>query len=353
MAIIVVAILLRANGLEDKALGVDEKNTYTKSVDDALNLQHSHPPVYFWILGLFLKINNSYLTIRIVHVILGVFSVIVTYLLAKQFFKTRVALLTAFMLAILPIHVMYSQQPRQSILLMILVPLSLYFIKRYIDTGDLRFISYTVITHCITFVMYYFVPVYALPQYLYLCYVERGERLRKITYRFAWFGALVILLLPLIYVQFTNAVGEGILPPISVQTILYLFYKFAIMVNLHVVLPEFPILLIIPVVTVILMIVAFYKLWRDHKETFVFFMFNFWGPFVVVLVLGLHTVFWEHRYLVFNVPLYAMLLAYGTYSKRKVWMYIMLAILSIAWTFILVYYYTINPIPEWNNLIGL
>ena len=69
---------------------------------------------------------------RVVPAVLGILTVLVTYLIGKQLYYTKVALIAALVLALLPYHVILSRQVLLDISLTFFFTLTLYFLVRYI-----------------------------------------------------------------------------------------------------------------------------------------------------------------------------------------------------------------------------
>ena len=76
-----------------------------------------HPPGWFAILWVWGHLFGfSEIMVRMPSVILGAATVGLTFLLGKELFNRRVGFLSAFLLAIAPLHVYYSQEARMYVL---------------------------------------------------------------------------------------------------------------------------------------------------------------------------------------------------------------------------------------------
>jgi 4-amino-4-deoxy-L-arabinose transferase-like glycosyltransferase len=69
---------------------------------------------------------------RVVPAVLGILTVLVTYLIGKQLYDTKVALIAALVLALLPYHVILSRQVLLDVSLTFFFALTLYFLVRYL-----------------------------------------------------------------------------------------------------------------------------------------------------------------------------------------------------------------------------
>jgi mannosyltransferase len=77
-----------------------------------------HPPLYYWLLHAWIRFfGRSEVAVRSLSVVVGVLLVAVVYQLGKQLFDSRVGLLAAFIAAVSPFLVYYSQEARMYALL--------------------------------------------------------------------------------------------------------------------------------------------------------------------------------------------------------------------------------------------
>jgi len=90
-----------------------------------------HPPLYFGILWIWERLfGYSEISVRFPSVILGVASVYLTYLLGKELFSKKVGLVSAWLTALGPILVFYSQEARMYSLSVFAAVLSFYFFTK-------------------------------------------------------------------------------------------------------------------------------------------------------------------------------------------------------------------------------
>ncbi|MEO8285675.1 MAG: glycosyltransferase family 39 protein [Chloroflexota bacterium] len=90
----------------------------------------STPPTYYALLHPFLALSEDYLVVRLLTIIAGTLMVLVTFRLALYLFDLPVAALSAFLLAVAPLHIEYSQVARAYVLTGLLATLSIYFCAR-------------------------------------------------------------------------------------------------------------------------------------------------------------------------------------------------------------------------------
>ena len=88
-----------------------------------------HPPLFYFITHFWLLFSKSETWLRLLPVTFGVLNIYAVYLLARHLFP-KFALLSAFLLAIAPYHIYYSQEFRSYSLLCLLGTVSMYYLLR-------------------------------------------------------------------------------------------------------------------------------------------------------------------------------------------------------------------------------
>ena len=101
----------------------------------ALSTQRIFPPLYYLCLHFWLALGESEFIVRSLSAGIGLTSVLVIYLLARQLFDKRVGFLSAVLLAVSPLHVWYSQEARMYILVAGLGLCSAYFVWLAVREG--------------------------------------------------------------------------------------------------------------------------------------------------------------------------------------------------------------------------
>lgn len=97
-----------------------------------------HPPLYFTLLWCWTHLFGSLEpTVRLLSVLFGIGTIYINYLLIKSLFNKKAALIAAFLLAINPLHIYYSQEARMYALETFTVSLSFYFLTKYLQGNKL------------------------------------------------------------------------------------------------------------------------------------------------------------------------------------------------------------------------
>ncbi len=190
--IIFVGLLLRLLSL-NQSLWLDEAAQViesSRSWGNQLNIDGDFwPPLYHILLHLWLGLGKSEIWLRSLSVVIAMFSLLVSYKLARLFTTKKKSLMLLLLLVVTPYHIWYSQEIRPYMLSVLLGLTSTYFLVRksyklYISAGIL--FVYTT----------YLAPFLLAGQLVYVCLFEK-KWIRKA------FGAILI-----IYVFFLPWLGE-------------------------------------------------------------------------------------------------------------------------------------------------
>jgi len=132
-AILLLAMAIRFTGLVRRDFWYDEAFTGVAVKENFHNMiimiiNDVHPPLYYMALKVFASFfNYSVYGIRLFSAIFGVLCVWAVYLVAKEFFDKKVGLWSAFVVAISPFAIQYSQEARMYSMLVFLILISAYF----------------------------------------------------------------------------------------------------------------------------------------------------------------------------------------------------------------------------------
>lgn len=96
-----------------------------------------HPPGYFALLWIWTRLGGyGEIWVRLPSVIFGIATVWITYLIGREMFNKKAALLAALFMAIAPLHVYYSGEARMYSLATFAATLSFYFFWKVIKKGN-------------------------------------------------------------------------------------------------------------------------------------------------------------------------------------------------------------------------
>lgn len=203
----------QAHWWDSLAFGSVAKNLVYHSWGESSFIAHEsviRPPVLTLLWYVFLKIHASEaLTIFFIEIIPSVLSVLLVYLIAKEIFNKKTALISAAILAFSWIHLFYSMRIMSDVLSLTFCLVSIYcFIRSYEDFHSkyfvlaIFFISLAILTR-------YF---YGLIGMIYLLFVIFKHRLQLIKNKKFWVGG-IIGSIPLLVFFLVNLINYGGLLP--------------------------------------------------------------------------------------------------------------------------------------------
>lgn len=170
-----------------------------------------HPPGWFVILwGWGHIFGFSEISVRLPSVILGVATVVLTYLLGKALFNKKVGLLSAFLLAIAPLHVYYSQEARMYVFAAFAVTLSFYFLHILVlnkKRGWLGYIISLILVLYSDYLAYLIIPA----QITYLVWIKKFNIKMLLSFLIA--GITLIPWLNIFPLQLQNGINKTISLP--------------------------------------------------------------------------------------------------------------------------------------------
>lgn len=150
---------------------IEQFVTYSKdfSIKDVLrSLRHAgmHPPLYYLMLHYILKyIGNDAFTLRLISIIISLFSIVVIYRLGKTVYNENVGVCSALFLALSAYGVMYGSMVRPYSLIMLLSLLSTLYaceLNRldYVSFNNKKLLLYTLTVLIGLYTIYHFVFVF-------------------------------------------------------------------------------------------------------------------------------------------------------------------------------------------------
>jgi len=142
--ILLLAAFLRFYRLDAQSLWADEGNSVSlsgRSLDHiTAGAAHDiHPPLYYYLLHFWMHVfGNSEFAVRALSALLGTALVYLTYLLGRHISNYWLGLIAAFLSAISPFQIYYSQETRMYILLATLSALSVYSFIRFLEVESVK-----------------------------------------------------------------------------------------------------------------------------------------------------------------------------------------------------------------------
>jgi mannosyltransferase len=181
--IILLGFGLRLHQLDRQSLWWDEIATLNRAVipfeELVANLlaKTDQVPLYFLLMRLWTLAGTGELVLRFFSVIWGVLSIALIFRIGRQIAGLVVGLAAAFLLAISPFHIWYSQEARTYSLLLFLILLAHWFLFRLLCHGRLQdWLGYTL---CLVSALFshYFTVMVLVAHYLFFALHFRHYRL--------------------------------------------------------------------------------------------------------------------------------------------------------------------------------
>jgi mannosyltransferase len=184
LAILIVGAALRVYTLGAESFYFDEAYSvwaarHSVSWLLAISMQRIFPPLYYLILHFWLVLGESEFAVRLLSVVLGLLSIAAIYALGKRLFDARVGLLSAWLLAISPLHLWFSQEARMYVLVLTLSLCSAISLLLVVREGRRwHWLAY-VLTTALAMSTHYFTLYLSLFENAYVLYLLLRRRLRS------------------------------------------------------------------------------------------------------------------------------------------------------------------------------
>jgi 4-amino-4-deoxy-L-arabinose transferase-like glycosyltransferase len=144
LLILALAAGLRFYNLGSQSLWSDEGNSAALASRSLAQIaqdaaQDIHPPLYYWLLRLWTSVFGlSEFGLRSLSATLGTLLVLLIYMLGTRLFNRTTGLAAAFVAAIAPFQVYYSQEARMYVLVALTAVLAVLLFWRYLAQEDTR-----------------------------------------------------------------------------------------------------------------------------------------------------------------------------------------------------------------------
>ena len=211
IAILALALAVRLYSINSAPLWHDEAYTLLAAelppaqIVDLLK-HDSGPPLYYFLLHYWVSLfEESELAVRSLSTLFSILLIAGIFWAGQRLYSTEAGLLAALIAATSPIQIHYSQQVRMYTLLPLVSLASIYFLVRYLQTSQRRYIALCAVatilclyTHSFTF--------FLLPVHLTLILFEGGrqKRWKDLAVMYAVVGFSYLPWLPVFLLQLKN-----------------------------------------------------------------------------------------------------------------------------------------------------
>lgn len=169
--ILLLALLLRLWNL-NQSLWLDEAAQAIESQHGISTIISNmpadfHPPLFHLLMHYWLTLGTEEWLMRLLPVLFGLGSIIFTYLIARNLFHNKIALISALFLASNPFHIYYSQELRPYMAGLFFAAASTYFLWKGLVGGRRWWVMFTLVTTAF-FYTSYFAAFLVLAQLIFL-----------------------------------------------------------------------------------------------------------------------------------------------------------------------------------------
>jgi 4-amino-4-deoxy-L-arabinose transferase-like glycosyltransferase len=362
VSIIIFSIILRVLFIWSRNLGNDEPFTLmvaSGTFENLVSIVAWDPSMLYYFTTFFVYKVLGIFGLYLMTVIGGVVSVFLVYKIAKILFNERIALLSTFLLAISPMHILYSQHLRVYSLTQMFVLFGILFALQYSKSFDWKKLVLLSLSFLLAAFIYYPAIVVFLVIYGFLLWkILSNKKSVKVRFvqlfcSFAIVPAIFLLLVDKILGQVGFVATTAYKYPL-VENFFYYFYKHFSAVNIWSSIEMFPIAIILGVVLSLCFAYGVYLLLRKKKVYLLSLIFL--PIFAYYLAYTKFSLMLYFKHMSATMPLIFIVAAFGLLGiqkKNTKLFYLLLGIIIIAsllTTFF--YYFIITNYVEWIPIIG-
>ncbi|MFH1904417.1 MAG: glycosyltransferase family 39 protein [bacterium] len=324
--ILFLGCVLRFINLEGRCFWCDEFESYNIALQSVSSTLSSlirntpHIPLYYTLLHFWLMLGTSDTLTRTFSSIFGVMTILISYHFFKKMFDRKVALLSVFLLAISPFHIMFSRIVREYALTCFLSVCSMFSFWLVISAKSNRFykwLIYGVVSFLLVYTHYYCWFIIIAQAIFVLVYKRDKLRLWIMTN-----AIIFIFFLPWIALNlWFRLKGEwgSVLATYASSTFgyfikaAYFFYSFTLGQTVY----PFNLYIVVPLLVVfsIVFIYGVIYLLREHGQYKKIILFWLFIPFII----GLFMPACAPRQLLLILPAFCVILAAGIVRMRYKW----------------------------------
>jgi uncharacterized membrane protein len=283
-----------------------------------------HPPLYHFIIHFWSKLGSSEPFLRLPSVCFGVATIYIFYLLLKELTNEKLAVIAAWLLALSPLHIYFSQELRMySLSALLSTGAMLFFLRFYKGGKALDLMVLTIFTIFNLYTLYFSFLLVIAQLLLALLYFESVKKRQ-------FFLAIVVSLfsfvfwLPKLYAQLAGGNWlisalpgwqEAASTPAWKAPFLILVKFFLGQIDFS---NNFYYGLIFLVLLALFSLMLFFGFRSKEKESFALFAFWFFIPIFLAILLSLKMDVVSPKRLILTLPAFLGLLSLGIFSlKRK------------------------------------
>jgi len=291
-----------------------------------------HPPLYHVILHFWMYLGKSEIWIRLLSIVFGLGSIYFIYKIAKFLFDNNIAILSAFLVAISPYHIWYSQEARPYMLFVFASLASTYF---FLNNKWTFYIVFSILS----FYSLYFAP-FLIFSHLILALIYKRNLLKEIFISLALIILSFIFWLPNFLVQLNTGINgiftgwTDIVSTSSLRLLPSIISKF-IWGRTGFEYKSAYLLILLPAVSIFLYSLFISQKSKQGRMTLILFFIPIISSFTISFFLPVVA----PQRLLFILPLFSLISAIGLNYHKNLTKKILLTILLVTSVSGLLYYY--------------
>ncbi len=196
-AIILLAFILRVIYLDYKSLWLDEATNVLMAGKNISTWTFGEPPLYYLILHFTLAIGKSETIIRFPSMIFGILSVFMIYKIGTILYHKKEGLVSAFLLAISPTSILFSQDAKYYSLFIFLSLASVYFFLKMEEKPTNSSKALFLISLILSFYAHYFTILLLLAIIIFKI-GKSYKNVRELLNFFLLIGIFLLFIIPIL-----------------------------------------------------------------------------------------------------------------------------------------------------------
>ncbi len=269
---------------------------------------YNNPPLFELILHPWIKVFGiSELAVRVLPMLFSSASVMLIYLIGRDFFNTRVALLASLLFTFSTMQVWYAHDCRVYSLFLLLTLSSFYLFFTFLKSGGLsvkKSLVWLVIQALLIYAHYFGLFVWLLQGMILLVFHFRNKKL-WLRFTGIMLGASLLYLPQVLslYERFSDSAGNGtwLKPPSGLESLYNMIWSFS----------NAPVIAVLCIALLLAALVKFLVLAKQQRAQLPVLYLCVWFviPFLSMFLLSYQVPMFLDRYLIYITPAFYLLLA--------------------------------------------
>ncbi|MFA5155828.1 MAG: glycosyltransferase family 39 protein [Candidatus Omnitrophota bacterium] len=305
------------------------------------------PPLFAIILYFWKQFFTTEFMLRLVPVIFGIVSVIIIYKAGETASGRKAGLISAFILALSPFHIYYSQELTHYSLTLFCAVCSFYHLLKGLKENRwgnwLQFALYNLLGLYTNFVYVFF--LFSLnTAALFYCLPRRKDVLKK------WLVSQAVILLFVSYwvalflgafFHYSYPFATSWIPKGSLLRMFQVFRLFNAGYNAASLASHFLVFLFFP-----LFFAGIARIFKNNRKMAGVFLATIFMPVVLAILFSRTAATFTYRNFIFIMPVYYVCVSIGIAGLRRLWLPALISYLLFAGSSLINYYHNVFPYYE-------